>query len=172
MNVTGINFSEITWDMGDGESYENAQVQHIYSLPGEYEVTLLVQHEVCDITAEFNFLVDVNSITIDVPTLRFPNIITPNDDGKNDIFCPLGTIDILNFAESNLQDAFSFYSLQVFNRWGAQVFSSSLSQWCWDGTIDREPAEPGTYFWTCSYRRKCGDDNFLLLEGEVTVIKD
>jgi gliding motility-associated-like protein len=37
------------------------------------------------------------------------------------------------------------YYMAVYNRWGAKVFESYDRNEAWDGTINGEPAEVGTY---------------------------
>jgi gliding motility-associated-like protein/uncharacterized repeat protein (TIGR01451 family) len=76
-------------------------------------------------TAEF----DKTSLDMFIPT-----VFTPNGDGKNDAF----TIPLLKFYPNN--------ELQVFNRWGNQVFHASSymsSGNLWDGNNLGE----GTYFY-------------------------
>lgn len=78
-----------------------------------------------------------NSICLEAENALFiPNIITPNNDGKNDRF------EIRNL---------SFYpgtQLQVFNRWGQQVYSSADYRGDWQA-----PAlSQGTYYYQLSTR--------------------
>ena len=56
--------------------------------------------------------------------LVIPNVITPNADGKNDRF-RIGTqrtdgngVDVTNSS------SFSYFKLQIFDRWGVQVHQS------------------------------------------------
>jgi gliding motility-associated-like protein len=62
-----------------------------------------------------------------------PGAFTPNADGINDIYYP-STI-------SNYQ----FISFTIFNRWGLKVFSSKSAAMGWNGTINGNPQETGTY---------------------------
>jgi gliding motility-associated-like protein len=52
-------------------------------------------------------------------TIEFPNVITPNSDGANDVF------EIKNLPEDT--------ELIILNRWGNAVFSSTNYQNNWDG---------------------------------------
>ncbi len=67
-------------------------------------------------------------------TLYIPNAFTPNGDGINDVFRVYGT-DIENF------------SLVVYNRWGATVFSTTDITKGWDGRVNNgeEIADSGVY---------------------------
>ncbi|MCH8553631.1 MAG: gliding motility-associated C-terminal domain-containing protein [Schleiferiaceae bacterium] len=79
----------------------------------------------------------------------FPNVITPNGDGINDFWC--------------FEEAASFadcFEIQIFNRWGQQVFQSSTPENCWDPR--NLPA--GVYFYTSTI----GEAAY---KGTITVIK-
>jgi len=52
------------------------------------------------------------------PYLAFPNVFTPNGDGKNDVFEPLSCPRFVETAE-----------LVIYNRWGAQVYQGSGLAW-------------------------------------------
>lgn len=69
------------------------------------------------------------------------NVITPNGDGLNDVFGPTMNCKPLHF------------SLQIFNRWGMNVFESTNSQFGWDGFINGVLASDGVYFYTLQYSR-------------------
>ena len=51
---------------------------------------------------------------------RIPNVITPNDDGKNDYF--------------TIPEALGIASLTVFNRWGKEVYHSNVYDNSWTGS--------------------------------------
>lgn len=68
--------------------------------------------------------------------IRIPNAITPNGDGKNDVFLIRGIAIVKH--------------LVIFNRWGQKIFDRSNfmadnRSLCWDGSINGQPAETGTY---------------------------
>jgi len=64
-----------------------------------------------------------------------PNIFTPNEDGKNDAFYIPGVCP---------SDA---YALDIFDRWGALIFSTTERNKTWDGkTNSGENAPDGTYY--------------------------
>ena len=61
----------------------------------------------------------VNVLQLPQPNFEFPNVITPNSDGTNDIF------EIENLPENT--------EVLILNRWGIVVFSSDNYQNNWDG---------------------------------------
>lgn len=65
-------------------------------------------------------------------TPSFPNVITPNGDGMNDVFRSKPEV---------LLDEIS-----IFNRWGEVVFEAQSTS-SWDGKIDGTVASDGAYFY-------------------------
>ncbi len=68
-------------------------------------------------------------------TLRIYNGFSPNNDGKNDIFVVDGIEDYPNTL------------VQVYNRWGNQVYNNPDYHNDWDGTFFGQPLPDGTYFY-------------------------
>ena len=68
-----------------------------------------------------------------------PNTFTPNGDGTNDFWMPVGN----NLAE---------IELQVFDRWGGIVFQTNVVGDAWDGRVGGEFVKNDTYIWKMSYR--------------------
>jgi len=65
-----------------------------------------------------------------------PNVFSPNNDGRNDVFLPL--------PESECP--VSRYALSIFNRWGQRIFYSTDKSEGWDGNFFGRPCDLGTYF--------------------------
>ena len=104
-----------------------APPQVCYSSPGPHEVTLTLTNPVGSVTYSQSILPE-----IDCP-FTIPNIFTPDGDGVNDIFYCKG------LTES--------FSLQIYNRWGLELFSSDVPGKWWDGNSGSgEPAPTGVYF--------------------------
>lgn len=71
--------------------------------------------------------------------LLFPNVFSPNSDGLNDTFYPLG---------GPPQD----YSIQIFSRWGTLVYQGRQVQPGWDGTAPNgDPVPEGVYVYIARY---------------------
>ncbi len=70
--------------------------------------------------------------------LAIPNGFTPNGDGMNDLW------------EIEGLDRFPNVVVEVFNRWGAPVFSSRGYASPWDGRFQGAPLPAGTYYYTIS----------------------
>jgi gliding motility-associated-like protein len=85
----------------------------------------------------------------------FPTVITPNLDGKNDLF----EILYLELLYPNCQ-------VTVFNRWGSVVFESNGYADPWDGTFKGEPLPMGTYF----YKIHLNDSEGTIYTGDISII--
>lgn len=68
-----------------------------------------------------------------------PNTFTPNGDGLNDVFIPVGK----NIASMELL---------IFDRWGAVLFQSNDPTMGWDGTQQGQPVKNDVYLWKLRYR--------------------
>jgi gliding motility-associated-like protein len=69
------------------------------------------------------------------PQIFVPTAFTPNGDGVNDLFRPIG-VGIKNIEY-----------FRVFNRWGQLVFSTSINGQGWDGSIGGKAQSTNTFVW-------------------------
>jgi gliding motility-associated-like protein len=69
------------------------------------------------------------------PQIFVPTAFTPNGDGKNDVFRPIG-VGIKNMEY-----------FRVYNRWGQMVFSTTTNGQGWDGNIEGKPQATNTFVW-------------------------
>lgn len=99
-----------------------------------------------------------NDITYKGEAANIPTGFTPNGDGLNDDFRPLGSGE---FATE--------YQMTIFNRWGQQVFRSVDPLTGWDGTFRGEQAQTGVYAYYISYKNIYLEDK--LLKGNVTLTR-
>jgi gliding motility-associated-like protein len=70
-----------------------------------------------------------------------PNAFTPNGDGLNDVF------RIIGLPPENITK----FNLQIFNRWGEVVFSTTDILEGWNGRLKGELCPEGTYIWVIFY---------------------
>lgn len=87
----------------------------------------------------------------------FPTGFTPNADNIND-----------DWGFSNIVFLGEFVTLEVFDRWGGEVFRSESSADRWDGTLNGEELMPGQYVYQFTYN--CGGEE-RRKTGSVTMIK-
>jgi hypothetical protein len=113
--ATGSAAGQVRWDFGDGSApVTGASVEHTYTAAGRY----LPQAELPGGGAG-PCQSQVALAPVEVVDSFLPNIITPNGDALNQTFAP---------RVGGCQPR-----LQVFSRWGQQVFDQANYQNTWDG---------------------------------------
>lgn len=93
-------------------------------------------------SAQVSFLPDLSNVLL-------PNVLTPNDDGINDIY----ELPVLATADS--------YLMEFYDRWGVLLYSTEdVIAAPWKGTsgADGSKVVPGTYFVTLTLRNCNGED--------------
>lgn len=87
----------------------------------------------CQVTDRFTVVV-LNDALVKVPTA-----FTPNGDGLNDYFGPLGKVP-------------NEYLLQIYDRNGTLIFKSSTMNQRWNGFINGKPQPSGVFIYLVNYR--------------------
>lgn len=136
------------WDFGDGTRSTEAAPVKFYARTGNYTITLTVRDSVgCDRTATQNYVANTDSLNL----LLVPNVFTPNGDGVNEEFRFTGRgVNCIQWVE-------------VFDRAGRLVFSSTVPNAFWDGRTANGPAPSGVYFYTIKGRDFKRTGNVTLL---------
>ncbi len=101
---------------------------------------------------------DTVNVVVQCNGVYFPSSFTPNGDGINDGFGPVGDI-------GSLRD----YSLSVYNRWGQLVFVSSNPFEKWNGTYKGIKQEIGTFIWQTTYR--LGGGTLFFKKGAISILR-
>ncbi len=166
-NVTESYANQLVWDFGDGEQTTGEiSTSHVYASWGDYVVTLsLVTMGGCGDSVSHTVVVEDDLI--------FPNVITPNGDGINDVWA----IENLN-TDINPEDPdeYRHNELRISDRWGKVVFTAkNYDTWAKDGQI-HEGANPfngeglndGVYYYTFSYKGKAKTTEW---HGSITIIR-
>ncbi len=86
--------------------------------------------------------------------IKVPNAFSPNGDGINDVWA----IQYL--------DSYPGCTVDVFNRYGQQVFHSSGYATPWDGRVNGQPLPVGTYYWIINPKNGRTQEN-----GSITIIR-
>jgi gliding motility-associated-like protein len=135
------------WDFNDGTTSDNTNPSHTYTETGSYNVLLTV---VTDNGCEDTYSTE---ITVHPDFAVFiPNAFTPNGDGLNDVFEVKGV-------------GVKTYQLQIYSRWGEQLYESNNFENKWDAA--NVPA--GTYVYVIHATTLL--DKQIEEKGTVTVIK-
>lgn len=100
--------------------------------------------------------VATDSVTITVfPTIAYSDGITPNGDGKNDVW-------IIQFIE-----AFPDNVVEIYNRWGELIFHADGYQQDWDGTYNGKELPVGTYYYIIDLKDGITDP----YTGPITILR-
>lgn len=166
---TGSGATSITWITGDGANGQSDLFQYTYNEQGNYSGQLIIENSICD--AIETALFDIN-YNIDVPLLdiKMPNVITPNNDNKNNFFRPFEQDEAYHLlANTDIFDYIDEYSLKIYDRWGKLIFENNGSE-SWNGTYESTPVSEGVYFYIVKYREICSGKS-VDQAGHVTVMK-
>ena len=117
------------WNFGDNQSGQDSLAYHSYTMIGEYSVHL-------SISTEYNCLDTISKkVVIEDYDLFIPNAFSPENGGNlNQTFKPLGF-------------GIKQYQLNVFSRWGGNIFTTSLYNEGWNGKHNNSGKDclPGLY---------------------------
>jgi len=167
------NFSEradsCIWVFGDNSFESNDwDPVHTYTEMGEYRVTLTAFSlnddgtECVDIYSKFPAVWVLGSGRI-----RFPNAFVPSKLGSNGGV--YDAIDYKNEVFHPVSEGVMEYRLQIFNRWGEQIFESNDINIGWDGYYKGKLASQGVYVWRAVGRFANGD--MFDKRGNVTLLR-
>ncbi|MGH1338658.1 MAG: T9SS type B sorting domain-containing protein [Aureispira sp.] len=97
-------------------------------------------------------------LTVEGPDfLGVPNAFTPNGDGSNDAFAPVG------LSVDHIKD------FKIYNRWGNLVYNAPKGEMAWDGTFQGKEQPVDLYIYYLSYQLP--GQEVMTLRGEVTLIR-
>jgi gliding motility-associated-like protein len=146
---TSKNGANWVWNFGDGNTSNLQNPPHIYNEPGTYIVTETV-------TGADGCSSERIDTVIVTEGFYVPNIITPNGDGIN---------DVLTIQCSGVSD----FNLQIFNRWGQEMFVTNDVNIAWDGRTNAGvKVSDGTYYYTIKAHSVDGKD--WSTKGFITVL--
>ena len=128
------------WDFGDNKTSNEANPEHTFKKPGTYNVVLTVSNnDICQEKSQKQIIIKPNS------AIKYPNVFSPNGDGKNDIFF----ISATNLVE---------FKGEIFSSaTGEKVFEWSDPAQGWNGKINgNDDAPEGIYYFVIKGKGKDG----------------
>ena len=151
VHLEALNATFFMWTPNDG-SLSNCNINDPVATP-MHNTTYTVYGMTAD------GCVDSASVTIDVvyDSITIPTAFSPNNDGLNDLFRPIGM---------KYQKLLEF---SVYNRWGQQVYTSANKELGWDGTFNGVPQDMGVYNYVLIV--SLDDGNNRTYKGTVTLIR-
>jgi gliding motility-associated-like protein len=90
--------------------------------------------------------------------IDLPTGFSPNGDGNNDEFKPLGSA--LYTTE---------YDFRIWNRWGQEVFRSTDPAHGWDGNYEGHQSQTGVYAYVITYKNVFNESK--IKKGNVTLVR-
>jgi len=102
-------------------------------------------------------IIDVDLVLEVCSPVSFPSAFTPNQDGVNDIF------------EADPKSKATNFKLQIYNRWGQMVFTSTDLHAGWDGRHNGGTCPVGTYYWVATFTNQ--ENKPAMQKGYVTLIR-
>ncbi len=123
--ATTSSINQISWNFGDPTSGANnssssLNQSHQFSEIGTYQITAIVEFDCYTETITENItLFNCTDSVTSILSLEFPNVISPNNDGINDL------LEVKNLPENT--------EVIILNRWGNIVFYSTNYQNNWNG---------------------------------------
>lgn len=144
--------SNYSWDFGNGGTSNQMEPTYIYNQLGTFEACLLAEGNSCVDKTCVKIRVYINSAFV------IPNIFTPNNDGKNDVFAILGK-------------GIESMHVEIFNRWGQKEYEWNTPNGGWDGrSATGLPATSGTYYFIM--QANGADGKTYSEQGSLTLIRE
>lgn len=147
-----INAVDRFWDLGDGTTSTLVAGAETYPTTdtGTYEIMLVAYNSAGCADTVYDYIRVLPDFTIYIP-----NAFIPGDANENlAIFRPVGSM-------------LEYYTLDVYNRWGAKIFSGKPNEG-WDGRMDDGFVQQGTYVYDIFY--KDGDGLLQRKTGTFTAL--
>ncbi|PWS26940.1 hypothetical protein DHW03_13035 [Pedobacter yonginense] len=129
-NNTSLYADYYLWDFGDGSTSTDVNAIHTYESEGTFKITLTASsNNGCSTSVTKGDLIIKGSASAFAP-----NAFSPNGDGVNDEF----VIGITNLKK---------YRIQIYNRYGDQVFFANSIFDNWKGTFKGNDLPTGVYYY-------------------------
>lgn len=153
----------LLWEAAQGNAISGVQsLTPTISEAGWYFLTATDPSNGCSAIDSLQVF-SAEDLSVDLSSLVFPNIFTPNNDGRNDRFEPL----LLSEPTFRVLSILDVYNLSVYNRWGTLVFSTEGNALPFNGN----DLEEGTYFYIVSYESLCGGNSDKEITGSVKITR-
>ncbi|MBR4136622.1 MAG: gliding motility-associated C-terminal domain-containing protein [Bacteroidales bacterium] len=170
-----INYSDssylqdahVVWDFGDGVVDDTEfSPTHTYTQWGDYIVTLSILTDAgCNSEIAHQVIIEQD--------LVFPNVITPNGDGINDVFA-IGNLNTNINPED--PDEYRHNDLYIYDRWGRKVYQAhNYDTFARNGQIemgqqvfDASNLSDGVYYFSFYYKGMVKTVNY---HGSLTVVR-
>ncbi len=125
-----VGGDDYQWSFGDGATSTDFSPSHSYTSAMLYDVYLYVVDVFGCKDSVYHTVTVVDGINIYIP-----NAFTPNGDAVNDVFRPYGT----GYDPND-------YRMDIYDRWGENIFSSTVFEIGWDGRYKGQQLDINSVF--------------------------
>jgi gliding motility-associated-like protein len=157
----------------NGVSPSSGSLGPIINSAGTYQLVVEWQETGCADSATVT-VVEGEDFGVDIGSITFPNILTADNNGKNDSWYPF----LEDLPDVEALSVLTNYALRVYNRWGQVVFTnagdgfSSGTPIRWYGDANTgEPLAGGAYWYVVDYTSTCGDSQSGSAKGQLEIVR-
>jgi gliding motility-associated-like protein len=164
---SGIANGTVAWSTTNGRiTAGGSTYTPTVDRPGTYVLSVLDPLSGCTFT-DAAVVVYGGGGALDLSGLAFPNVITPNSDGRNEGFFPF----LANDPGIDLSGLTTDYELSIYNRWGQLVFNTGNASDRWAGRTEAGERVPdGVYFFVARLKVLCSDGREIERTGHIQVL--
>ena len=142
------------WDFGNTFTSTLTEPQTRYTMEGDYTILLVA-------TSMDGCLDSAIKQYYYTPGLWLPDAFTPDNNGTNDVFKPV-----------TLRNTLEPYLLQIYNRWGQLIFTSSIPREGWDGRYKGDECPVGIYRYLVKFRENARENSGTIIQkGAISLIR-
>jgi len=156
------------WDFADGtQDSTQWNAIHTFSTWGDYDVMFYI-------TTDYGCKSSIKHRVVIEQDLEFPNIITPNKDGLNDVFAIKNLNTDINPEDP---DEYRTNSLQIYDRWGKKVYEAENYDtymkedqlYVGDKVFTADKLQDGQYYFSFYYKGKAKTVKY---SGSLLIIRE
>lgn len=155
------NYKNPVWDFGDSTSTSSEEnPKHIFEKYGDFKILLTVEHPSSGCKDTQTAVIKLYEDPL--KSIKIPNVITPNGDGKNDCF----TVDGVTPGCDELE-------AWIYDRWGILLFHGILPNECWNGKVNNigNEAPTGVYYYIIELKSENPSVTNTRYEGLIHILR-
>jgi len=148
---TGVANNTYSWSPDSFINCTNCPITTVYPISTTDYIVSVTHNSGCSGQDTARVVIENECVEVFIP-----DHFSPNNDGLNDDWCIIG---------SCIESA----RVQVYNRWGEMVFSNDSPGNCWDGTLNGELVQNGSYVFDIDVKLLSGES--IERKGSVKVVR-
>lgn len=168
VTITGISVQAngnafFQWFTEEGNIVLGADTSNpLVNAAGEYAVLVTDDSNGCSVV-QLVSIEESGDVNVDLSSLDFPNVITPNGDDYNSTWRPFLRSD----RERDLSPFLPVYELKIFNRWGQMLFETQTASSGWNPG----DTEAGVFYYMLRFETACGGGFKGVREGYIHLLR-